>query len=476
MNHSANQQGKATDTTRRKFLKTTSIATAAMIVPRHVLGGPGQVAPSDRVNVALVGAGGRGLQNARELMKLPEVQISAIADPAEAWDLKDFYYRGVAGREPVRKEIEAHYQQQQTSFRCRPFVDYRQMIDQAANEFDAVLCATPDHLHASVSLAAMRAGKGVYCEKPLTHNIAEARLVAKVAKETGMATQLGNQGHSRDGMRRTREFLEAGVLGELTEIHAWVPATRWNPTLEHPPKTAQPVPNGLDWDLWCGPRDQVDFHSAYAPVSWRDFWQFGLGAMGDFGCHDLDSSVWGLHLGKPTRVEMFPAGQTDPAMIPFGELGYFDFAGSDVTGPLRLHWYSGGIRPPRPDLLPPGENLPSRGVMFVGEKGVILCGAAGGDPQVYPESLEETAQQIPETLERSTGHHADWIRAIKGGPQASSEFQYGAKLTEITLLGVLALRCGEAIDWDDQAMKATGLAKADAIIQGSYRKGWELPV
>ncbi len=476
MSNPTNKPRPTDPASRRTFLKSAAAATAtaATIVPRHVLGGPGQVAPSDRVNVALVGAGGRGLQNARELMKLRDVQISAVADPAESWDLKDFYYRGVAGRGPTRKEIETHYQKTNPSYRCREFVDFRKMIENASSDFDAVLCATPDHLHATVSIAAMQAGKGVYCEKPLTHNIAEARLVARLAKETGAATQLGNQGHSRDGMRRTLELLEAGVLGKLSEIHAWVPATRWNPTLQHPPATGQPVPKGLDWDLWCGPREQVEFHSAYAPVSWRDFWQFGLGAMGDFGCHDLDSSVWGLHLGKPTHVEMNPAGQTDPRMIPFGELGYFDFAGTDVTGPIRVNWYSGGIRPARPEALPAGEKLPSRGVLFVGEHGIIVCGGAGGDPIVYPEALKQSSNNVPQSLERSGGHHFDWIRAVKGGPKASSEFGYGAKLTEITLLGVLALRCGEVIHWNDDEMKAEGLAKADPIIHGQYRSGWEL--
>jgi predicted dehydrogenase len=466
----------ADPSSRRGLIKNAALAiTAATIIPRHVLGGPGHVAPSDRVNVALVGSGGRGLRNARELMKLPDVQITCVADPAESWDLKDFYYRGTSGRVPACQEIEGHYQASNASFRCQPFVDFRKMIETASSEFDAVLCATPDHLHALVSLQAMHAGKGVYCEKPLTHNIAEARLVAKVAEETGVATQMGNQGHSRDGIRRTLEYLDARVLGDIREVHAWVPATRWNPSLVHPPTTGQPVPKGLEWNLWCGPREKVGFHSAYAPVAWRDFWQFGLGAMGDFGCHDLDSSVWGLHLGKPTRVEAFPAGRTDAAMTPFGELGYFDFSGTDVVGPLRVHWYSGGIRPARPESITVGKELPSRGVMFVGDRGVMICGGAGGEPTVYPETLDATASDLPKTRERSDGHHADWIRAVKGGPEASSNFAYGAKLTEITLLGVLALRCGEVIHWNDEQMNARGVGEAEPIVQGSYRAGWELP-
>ncbi|QDT06486.1 Glucose--fructose oxidoreductase precursor [Rubripirellula lacrimiformis] len=459
---------------RRTFLKSAAVVSAATIVPRHVLGGPGHIAPSDRVNVALIGAGGRGLQNARELMKLSDVRISTVIDPAERWDLKDFYYRGVSGRLPVCSEIEKHYQRTDANFRCQGHVDFRRAIEDLPNEFDAVLCATPDHLHASVSLRSLAAGKHVYCEKPLTHNIAEARLIAKVAEDSGLATQMGNQGHSTEGIRQTCEWLRSGVLGELKSIHSWVPATRWNPGLTAPPTQSQPVPKGLDWDLWCGPRQPIDFNSAYAPVSWRDFWQFGLGAMGDFGCHDLDSAVWGLELGMPTRVEMFPAGQTHSAMIPFGEVGYFDFAATKHTGPIRLQWYSGGPRPAHPDAMPDNVQLPRRGVLFVGEKGVMVCGGAGGAPTLYPLELQESSTPPQPTIKRSAGHHRDWIDAIKGGDPASSEFGYGAKLTEVTLLGVLALRTASVIDWNQAEMKATGVASADPIIHGDYRDGWKL--
>lgn len=457
---------------RRQVLKSAAIA-AATIVPRSVLGGPGHVPPSDRVNVALVGAGGRGLQNARELMKLADVRVTAIADPAERWDLSNFYYRGVAGRTPVAAELDKHYQAVDPRFRCRQHLDYRRMIDESADEFDAVLCATPDHLHALVTLAALRNGKHVYCEKPLTHNIAEARLVAKVASDSGLATQMGNQGHSRDTMRLTIELLRSGAVGEIKEVHAWVPATRWNPALVSPPTTSQPLPAGLDWDLWCGPRQPPQFHSAYAPVSWRDFWSFGCGAMGDFGCHDLDSAVWGLELDLPRRIEMRPAGQTDPAMAPFGEIGYFDFDHGSQTE-LRITWYSGGLRPPTPEVLPAGEQLPARGVLFVGSQGVLVCGGAGGQPDIYPESRRDSFAVPEPFLPRSAGHHRDWIDAIKGGPPASSEFSYAAKLTEITLLGLVALRSGEPIDWDAAAMRAVGVPQADEMISGTYRRGWEL--
>ena len=459
---------------RRRFLKTGGMAAAAMIVQPHVLGGPAHTAPSDRVNVALVGAGGRGRQNVRELLKLKDVRVTAVADPAEHWDLSNFYYRGDAGRLPVCQEIETHYQQIEPGFKCLQQVDYRELFATQASAFDAVLCATPDHMHAHASLAAMRAGKHVYCEKPLTHNIAEARLVSRVAAETGVATQLGNQGHSKDTIRETVELVRAGAIGKVSEVHAWVPATRWNKSLTKPPVTALPIPPGLNWDLWCGVRNPPDFHEAYAPVAWRDFWSFGCGAMGDFGCHDLDSAVWALDLGVPHRIEMRAAGMSDLNLAPYGEIGYFDFPASGSRGPVRLNWYSGGLLPPTPEALPDSVSLPRRGVLFVGSEGVMLCGGAGGQAVVYPEAHARTLEKPQETLPRSAGHHRDWVDAIKGGPPASSEFSYGAKLTEITLLGLVAMRTGKIIHWDEKNMQARNCPEAAQIVEGEYREGWRL--
>ncbi len=464
---------------RRAFLRTGTTIAAATIVAPHVLGGRRHVAPSDRVHVALVGAGGRGLQNARELMKLADVRVSVVADPAETWDLSKYYYKGVAGRLPACEIIEKYYRQREPAFKVKQYRDYRELLSGDEDGIDAVLCATPDHLHAHVSVTAMRAGKHVYCEKPLTHNIAEARLVAQVARETGVATQMGNQGHSRDTIRETVEWVRSGAIGPIREVHAWVPATRWNPTLTAPPADAQPVPRGLDWDLWCGPRTPVPFHEAYAPVSWRDFWKFGCGAMGDFGCHDLDSAVWALELDLPERVEMYPAGRSARGMAPYGEIGYFDFAARGSRPAVRIHWYSGGLKPAEPAALneglsQPTHRLPSRGVLFVGEKGVMVCGGAGGPADIYPLSLRKSLQAPDRSIPRSKGHHREWIDAIKGGSPPGSEFQYGAKLTEITLLGVLSLQTGRIIDWDAQALKARGLPAADSVIQGQYRDGWKV--
>lgn len=465
---------------RRQLLQDIATIGAATIVAPHVLGGPQHVAPSDKVNVALVGAGGRGLKNAEELMKLADVRITAVADPAERWDLSGFYYKRPAGRVVVSDAIDQHYGSTESGFRCEQFVDYRDMLSSNEVDVDAVLCATPDHLHANVSIDSMKAGKHIYCEKPVTHSVEEARLVAKVARETGMATQMGNQGHSRDTIRETCELVWSGAIGTIREVHAWVPATRWNQSLIHPPSETMAVPSGLNWDLWCGPRNPIGFHNAYAPVAWRDFWTFGCGAMGDFGCHDLDSATWALDLKPPTRVQMQPAGQTDPAMTPYGEVGLFEFEDAMVSGkngprgPVKIHWYSGGLHPLRPKELPSGDSLPGRGVMFVGHEGILVCQGAGGTAKVYPESRRKQVTAPEPQLKRVQGHHRDWIDAIKGGDPASSNFEYGTKLTEITLLGLAAMRAGQPIEYDHASMKITNVESANQFLRNQYRDGWKL--
>lgn len=462
------------NTSRRSFLKHTATTAAGfIIVPRYVLGGPGYVAPSDKVNVAIVGAGGRGRRNVEALLQLDDVQVTAIADPAEYWDLKDFYYQSKAGRGPVKLLVEDHYAGKTSNKEVATYADFRVMLEQEP-ALDAVLCATPDHNHAYVSLLSMRAGKHVYCEKPLTHNIWEAREVRRVANETGLATQMGNQLHSTDGMRQTVEYLRAGAIGPVRQVHAWVPATRWIAGLRGLPEGNTPVPKGLDWNLWLGPRQERPFHEAYAPVTWRDFWDFGCGALGDFGCHDMDSTVWAFDLPAPETVEMRPAGYSDAEVTPYGEIGYYHFPARGDAPPLDLTWYSGGLRPPQPEGLPADFEMPRRGVLFEGEKGYIICGG-NQVPHLFPESLRASFTPPEPSIPRSNGHHRDWIDAIKGGPAASSNFDYAARLTEITLLGVLSLRLGgEKIYWDAEHMKATGMPAADEIIREPVRAGWEM--
>jgi predicted dehydrogenase len=454
---------------RRDILKAGAATAVFTIVPRHVLGGRGFVPPSDKVNIALIGAGGQGRTNLRELFKQDDAQVVAVADPAESYSLQQFYYKDIGGRGPTKAEIEKHYAGKTPNFRCTGYEDFRVLLERE-KAIDAILCATPDHLHAYVSAFAMRAGKHVYCEKPLTHNLWEARQIAHIAREAHVATQMGNQGHSSNGIRETCEWIWSGALGRVREVHAWVSAKRWNPTLTGRPTDTPPVPAGLNWDLWLGPREARPYHPAYFPVAWRDFWAFGSSNLGDFGCHDLDAACWALDLHAPVSVEARPAGSTDADIGPHGAIAYYHFAAKDRP-PVRITWYDGGLAPERPAGLPASERLPGRGVLFVGEKASLLCGGAGGKARLLGSN---GASPPPQSLPRSPGHHRDWLDACKGGKPAGSNFDYGARLTEIVLLGVLALRSGRKITWDAANLKAKGLPGADAIIKESYRPGWEV--
>lgn len=458
---------------RRSFLAASATCAAWTIVPRSVLGGPKFVAPSEKVNVALVGAGGQGRTNARALFQEPDARIVAVADPIEQFSLDAFYYKGLGGRVPVAKEIAEHYGKQSPGFRCKEYEDFRVMLEKEKG-IDAVLCATPDHLHAYVSLRSMRAGKHVFCEKPLTHNIAEARLVGQVAKQSGVATQMGNIGHSRDGIRQTCEWIWDGAIGPVREVHSWVGAGRWNKTLTGRPTESVPVPPGVNWDLWIGPRPMRDYHPAYTPVTWRDFWAFGTGALGDFGCHDLDAAFWALELDHPTSVEYRPAGNMDAEIAPHGEIGYLHYGARGSKPPVNVTWYTGGLMPDCPEELGENGKLPGRGVLFIGEKGKMLCEGAGGPPRLLPYEKTRQYKKPPASIPRVKGHHRDWIDACKGGRPASSNFDYGARLTEVVLLGLVSLRTGKKVYWDAAAMKAKNVPEAEEIIHGQYRKGWEL--
>jgi len=284
---------------------------------------------------------------------------------------------------------------------------------------------------------------------------------------------MGNQGHSTAGIRETVEYLQAGTIGPVREVHAWVGGARSNPSLSGKPTGTPPIPAGLNWDLWLGPREMRPYHPAYCPFAWRDFWAFGGSAIGDFACHDLDAATWAFDLPTPTRVEAFGAGPMDEEIGPHGGIIYFDFPVRGRQPALRITWYQGGLKPRAPEIL--GKfPLPRRGILFLGERGALQCDGAGGAPRLFPETLRGPAHKPAPTLARSNGHHRDWLDACKGGKPASSNFSYGARLTEIALLGVLALRSGRVIDWDSSNMQARGFSDAERIVRGSYRKGWEI--
>lgn len=460
---------------RRRFLtKSTAVIGFPTIIPRHVLGGANVTPPSEKVNIGIIGAGGKGKGNTTNLMRLDDVQITAIADPARYWNLAGFYYKTEAGMDPVTTMVEDHYREKTPNHRVSQYEDFRVMLEKETS-LDALVCSTPDHSHAYVSILAMRAGKPVYCEKPLTHNLWEVRKVRDVAKETGVATQMGNGGHSTNGIRQTVEYVKAGVIGNVREAHAWVPATRWNPGLTGYPTNRPTPPTNMNWDLWLGPAKERPYHEALAPVKWRDFWDYGCGALGDFGCHDLDAITWACDLKAPESVEIFPAGFGDRDIAPYGEIGYYHFPARGKQSPIKVTWYSGGLQPPHPESMPDSMKLPRRGILLVGEKGIIQCDGAGGAPRVFPDTLRASMTKLEPTIPRSKGHYRDWVDAIKGGPEASSNFGVAANLTEITLIGVLSLRLGgEKIHWDAENLRAIGVDKADSLIREPVRKGWEV--
>lgn len=460
---------------RRQFLGAAAATAAFTIVPRHVLGGPRFVPPSEKVNVAIVGAGGQGLSNTLQLLHLPECQVIGLADPFEETDLFRFYFKCKAGRGPVSKVIEDYYRKTNPNYKCAVYEDFRVMMEKEKS-IDAILCATPDHLHAYVSIYAMKAGKHIYCEKPLTHNIWEARQVAKVAKETGLANQHGNMGHSKLGIRQTVEWLRDGAIGQVHEIHCWNSYKRWNPELTSKPASEMPIPKGANWDLWLGPRQPRPYNLAYAPVTWRDFWAFGGGGLADFGCHNLDAAVWALELGIPTSVQALPGGVMDEEIAPHAQIVYYDFPARGSMPPVKLTWYDGGLQPPRPAELGPKNQIPTTAILFVGDKGKMIVETSGGVPRLLPYEATARYKKPEASIPRVVNHHKDWIDACKGGRPACSDFQYGAKLVELLNLGILSVRTGKVIEWDSEKMVAKGVPEAEPMIKETYRKGWELPL
>jgi predicted dehydrogenase len=430
------------------------------------------------VNVAIIGVGGQGRGNTRALLQEGDCQVIAIADPCEEWDLSPYYYGGKAGRGPVKAEIEAKYASRTPGYRCAVYEDFRVMLEKE-KAIDAVLIATPDHLHAYISILAMKAGKHVYCEKPLTHDIWEARTVARVARETGVATQMGNQGRSSEGHRQTAEWIRDGAVGAVREVHAWGAAGGFAHGTGRPAGTPD-VPPGFNWDLWLGPREFRPYHPAYAPFNWRGWWAFGGGGLADVAVHHLDPAFNALELDTPQTVEA-SAPVVDEEVCSTGVLATYRFGPRRNMGPVSVYWYDGGLRPPTPvgiDADDPKQRMGEggNGIYFIGEKGIITCAGWSGMPRLLPLELHREYKRPEKTLPRVEGHHADWLQACKGGNPASSSFEYGARLCEFVMLGNVALRARKLIKWDGPKMKVTNAPDANRYLREPYRSGWELPV
>lgn len=450
-----------TKRSRRSFLAAAAGSALVTIVPRHVLGGPGFVPPSERINLAGIGAGGMGGGDIATHARLGAnvVALCDVDDARAAGSFKAFP-------------------------KARRYKDFREMLDKEAKNIDAVSVGTPDHTHAVAAMATVRAGKHVYCQKPLTRTLHECRELTKAAEKAGVATQMGNQGHATEGARLTNEWIQAGVIGTVREVHVWSDRAGhlWKQGIGRP-AGAPPVPSTLNWDLWLGPVRERPYHPAYAPVSWRGWWDFGTGALGDMGCHIIDHPVWALDLGAPSFVEarttldgsVLPGNKPNFETFPIASIIYYDFPARGKRPAVRMTWYDGGLMPSAPVGMPLTQRLPSNGVLYAGSKGAMYHSSHGGMPQLLPGELHEEANKVPKTMKRSLGHYEEWAAACKGGPRPVSNFGYAGPLTEIMLLGVLALRApGQRLEWDSENLKVKNAPEVSQFVRTEYRKGWTL--
>ncbi len=459
---------------RRDLLGATTAVAALAIVPRHVLGGEGHVPPSQKTTLAAIGTGGQGLQNVAIFQEFPEIQVVAVCDVNResggylSWNWTQGKEHRTAGREPARRMVDEHYGKQKSSGKyqgCRAYTDFRELL--AKEDVDAVMIATPDHTHAVITMAAIKRGKHVYCEKPLTYSVEEARRVAEAAKQAKVATQLGNQGQATQEARLICEMIWDGAIGPVREVHAWSGPRFWPwPTWEGRPPETPPVPEGLDWDLWLGPAPVRPYHPAYCPWTWRNWWDFGTGLLGDLGCHKLSTTFKALKLGHPTSIEA-SSTKVNPETYPLGVIARFEFPERGDMPPLTLTWYDGGLKPARPKELEPGRGMDD--MIYIGEKGTIL------GHRLIPESRMKSYGRPPKLLARSVGHHKEWIDACRGGPPAGSNFvDHAGLLSEVCMLGNVALRAEKKIAWDGPNMKVTNDQNANRFLRREYRQGWSL--
>ncbi len=457
---------------RRDFLRRGGAATGLVILPRHVLGGRGYVAPSDTVNLAIIGTGGQGVVNIRGLFQEPDARIIAIADPTEQADYSPFYYRGTWGRLPALKLIN-DFNTKKNFKECVGYVDYREMFDKE-KAIDAVLVATPDHAHAVTVMAALALKKHVYCEKPLCRTLWETRKIREAAKNAGVATQMGNHGHSGQGIRVTVEWLQGGAIGAVREVHSWATLIPWS-QLHQRPKETVPVPSGMNWDLWLGPAPERPYHPEYAPVKWRSWWDFGTGHLGDFACHHLDPAFWGLKLTHPTNTEARTyAGSSET--FPHASIVYFNFPAREGLPPVEMTWYDGGLGPETPPELEVGRRLAAdHGILFVGDKGKMVCGGWGGSPRLIPETAMAAFKRPEPTIRRVKGHHRDWLDACKGGEPSSANFEAVGPMVESVLMGALSFKQpGQRLSWDGAELKCTNVEEINQYVRPTYRSGWSL--
>jgi hypothetical protein len=521
--------GEKREMTRREFVKEAAFAGAGLtIVPRHVLG-KGMTPPSDLLNIAAVGVGGMGRTN---LINLASQNIVAMCDVDWGYAEKGFAQldNAIAG---LRTRIAAPDPEQQPGKPLVPFdreqakarlagmqrlkdvhlpkakrySDYRGMLEKQ-KEIEGVLIATPDHMHAPIALAAMELGKHVYVQKPLTWCVAEARQLAKRARESKVATQMGNQGHSLDDARKAVEYVWAGAIGEVREIHIWTnrPLGFWPQGVPRPMKPSQPVdemkwngpgvearlaaaiagnypvPEKLDWNLFLGVGPKVEYHPIYHPFNWRGWVDWGVGPIGDMGAHLIDHSMWALNLGYPSSIETIST-PFNHASYPSATMTVYEFPARVAAGqsgmqgklpPVRLTWYDGGLMPAKPEELGEEELNKGGGALLIGSKGKLLHETYGVNPRLLPKSLHDSFGEPAKKLPRipNQQHELNWVAAAQGKAEASCPFEYASRLTETMLLGVVALHAGKKIQYDGENRRVTNVAAANDFLQREYRTGW----
>ncbi|HWH72061.1 MAG TPA: Gfo/Idh/MocA family oxidoreductase [Candidatus Sulfotelmatobacter sp.] len=442
--------------TRRTFLKGTLASfTTVSIVPGYVLGLNGAKSPNEKMNLAFIGVGGRGAANLQAL-----------------------------GGENVVALCDVDWQRATASFEKHPgakqYRDYRKMLDQLEKQLDGVVVSTPDHTHAVAAMAVMKRGKNLYCEKPLAHSVGEIRTLMKAAREHKVMTQLGNQGHSFPTIHTFRSWIEAGAIGKVHTIHAGCGSNGYT-RIDSLPLLAEkhPVPETLDWDWWLGPAQYRPYHPLYLPGKWRAWMPFGSGAIGDWFCHVVDPVFWALDLGSPTTIQA-STKDYDPVKhadtFPKGTIITYEFPAKGRRGPVKLLWFDGTEKIPQPADLEADEKVPGTGAVVMGDQGTIIYGSHGAaNLRIVPEAKMEAYRNAPKPAWETKAHHEDWLNAIRTGKPAGSNFDYGGALSELAMLGIIAMRMPDTkLEWDGAKMAFRNNAQANAMLMPKYREGWSL--
>ncbi len=438
-----------TGMSRRSFIGKTTLATAAFsIVPRHVLGGKGFVPPSDKLNIACIGIGGKGKSDSEAMENENVVALCDVDD--------------VRGKDIRKKYPDARF-----------YEDFRVLFDKE-KDIDAVTVSTPDHNHAIIALTAMQLGKHVYVQKPLTHTVYEARTLAKAAKEYNIVSQMGNQGHAGEGARLVNEWIADDAIGDIHEVHSWTNRPIWPQGAITRPEEIPSLPNYLNWNQWLGPAPSRPYHPNYHPFAWRGFWDFGTGALGDMGAHILDQPFWALNLDFPETIQASSSEFTDEA-FPLASIVTWTFPERDGRDPVKIVWYDGGLTPPRPEELEAERKLGS--CIYYGSDGMLMHNTYGDSPRLIPETAMKEYDIPDQTIPRSPGIYDEWLQAIKDGTKSTTDFEYSAKLTEMMLLGNIAIKLKEKntiLEYDGKKGEFTNMDEANELLTKKYAKGFEM--